>query len=122
MGKFKKMLAGMLSAAMVMSTMTVSAFAAQTTTPSTTPSTIDTTKQGSITIHKYEYNGDEKIKGTGSEKDPAPNGAKALEGVGFTIYKVADVNDLEKYYSTNPTELPSVENYTEDGKIKTEYA
>lgn len=122
MGKFKKMLAGMLSAAMVMSTMTVSAFAAQTTTPSTTPSTIDTTKQGSITIHKYEYNGDEKIKGTGSEKDLAPNGAKALEGVGFTIYKVADVNDLEKYYSTNPTELPSVENYTEDGKIKTEYA
>ena len=118
MGKFKKMLAGMLSAAMVMSTMTVSAFAAQTTTPST----IDTTKQGSITIHKYEYNGDEKIKGTGSEKDQAPNGAKALEGVGFTIYKVADVNDLEKYYSTNPTELPSVENYTEDGKIKTEYA
>lgn len=118
MGKFKKMLAGMLSAAMVMSTMTVSAFAAQTTTPST----IDTTKQGSITIHKYEYNGDEKIKGTGSAKDQAPNGAKALEGVGFTIYKVADVNDLEKYYSTNPTELPSVENYTEDGKIKTEYA
>lgn len=122
MGKFKKMLAGMLSAAMVMSTMTVSAFAAQTTTPSTTPSTIDTTKQGSITIHKYEYNGDEKIKGTGSEKDQAPNGAKALEDVGFTIYKVADENDLEKYYSTDPTELPSVEDYTEDGKIKTEYA
>lgn len=118
MGKFKKMLAGMLSAAMVMSTMTVSAFAAQTTTPST----IDTTKQGSITIHKYEYNGDEKIKGTGSEKDQAPNGAKALEDVGFTIYKVADENDLKKYYSTDPTELPSVEDYTEDGKIKTEYA
>ena len=112
----------MLSAAMVMSTMTVSAFAAQTTTPSTTPSTIDTTKQGSITIHKYEYNGDEKIKGTGSEKDQAPNGAKALEDVGFTIYKVADENDLKKYYSTDPTELPSVEDYTEDGKIKTEYA
>lgn len=122
MGKFKKMLAGMLSAAMVMSTMTVSAFAAQTTTPSMTPSTIDTTKQGSITIHKYEYNGDEKIKGTGSEKDQAPNGAKALEDVGFTIYKVADENDLKKYYSTDPTELPSVEDYTEDGKIKTEYA
>lgn len=118
MGKFKKMLAGMLSAAMVMSTMTVSAFAA----PTTTPSTIDTTKQGSITIHKYEYNGDEKIKGTGSEKDQAPNGAKALEDVGFTIYKVADENDLKKYYSTDPTELPSVEDYTEDGKIKTEYA
>lgn len=117
MGKFKKMLAGMLSAAMVMSTMTVSAFAAQTKTPST----IDITKKGSITIHKYEYNGTGGIKGTGSENDPTPDGAKALEGAGFTIYKVADVNDLEKYYSTNPTALPSVGEYTEDGKIKTKY-
>lgn len=117
MGKFKKMLAGMLSAAMVMSTMTVSAFAAQTKTSST----IDITKKGSITIHKYEYNGTGGIKGTGSENDQAPVGAKALEGAGFTIYKVADVKDLEKYYSTNPTELPSVGEYTENGKIKTEY-
>ena len=118
MGKFKKMLASMLSAAMVMSTMTVSAFAAQTTTPSTI-----TKKSGSITIHKYEYNGNEKGNGTGSEKDKAPDGAKALEDVGFTIYKVADEKDLEKYYSTNPTALPSVGDYTtKDGKIKTEYA
>ena len=116
MGKFKKMLAGMLSAAMVVSTMTVSAFAAQTT-----PSTIDTTKKGSITIHKYEYNGTGGTIGTGSESDQVPAGAKALEGAGFTIYKVADVKDLEKYYSTNPTELPSVGEYTENGKIKTEY-
>lgn len=94
MGKFKKMLAGMLSAAMVMSTMTVSAFAVQTTTPST----IDTTKNGSITIHKYEYNEynvNDKITGTGSENDKVPDGAKPLEGSGFTIYKVADENDLE---------------------------
>lgn len=121
MGKFKKMLAGMLSAAMVMSTMTVSAFAAQTTTPST----IDTTKKGSITIHKYEYNGNEKIKGTGSENDKVPggpDGAKALEGAGFTIYRVADENALEQYYSANPTTaLPSVEEYTEGGKIKPKY-
>lgn len=117
MGKFKKMLAGMLSAAMVMSTMTVSAFAA----PTMTPSTIDITKKGSITIHKYEYNETSGIKGTGSENDPTPDGAKALEGAGFTIYKVADVNALGKYYSTNPTELPSVGEYTENGKIKTEY-
>lgn len=117
MGKFKKMLAGMLSAAMVMSTMTVSAFAAQTTTPST----IDTTKKGSITIHKYEYNGNGGTIGTGSENDQVPEGAKALEGAGFTIYKVADAKDLEEYYSTNPTELPSVGKYTENGKIKAAY-
>lgn len=117
MGKFKKMLAGMLSAAMVMSTMTVSAFAEQTMTPST----IDITKKGSIIIHKYEYNGTDEIKGTGSESNQVPDGAKALEGAGFTIYKVADKNDLKQYYSTNPTALPSVGEYTEDGKIKTKY-
>lgn len=122
MGKFKKMLAGMLSAAMVMSTMTVSAFAVQTTTPST----IDTTKNGSITIHKYEYNEynvNDKITGTGSEEDQVPDGAKPLEGAGFTIYRVADENALEQYYnySTKPTALPSVEEYTEGGKIKPEY-
>lgn len=42
MGKFRKMLAGVLSAAMVLSTMTVTAFAETSTT---TPATIDTTKQ-----------------------------------------------------------------------------
>ncbi len=118
MGKFRKMLAGMLSAAMVMSTMTVSAFAAQ----ATTPATIDTTKTGNITIHKYEYNGTGGTIGTGSESDRVPEGAKALEGAGFTIYKVAGVDDLTNYYSNNPTDLPSVGTYTEDGKIKSEYA
>ena len=47
MGKFRKMLAGVLSAAMVLSTMTVTAFAAETKMP-----TIDSTKKGSITINK----------------------------------------------------------------------
>lgn len=119
MGKFKKMLAGMLSAAMVMSTMTVSAFAAQTTTPST----IDITKEGSITIHKYEYNEDGGTTGNGSENEQAPDGARPLKDAGFTIYKVANEKDLEGYYSTNPKALPSVGDYTtKDGKIKTEYA
>ena len=119
MGKFKKMLAGMLSAAMVMSTMTVSAFAAQTKTPST----IDITKEGSITIHKYEYNEDDGTTGNGSENEQAPDGARPLKDAGFTIYKVANEEDLEGYYSTNPKALPSVGDYTtKDGKIKTEYA
>lgn len=119
MGKFKKMLAGMLSAAMVMSTMTVSAFAAQTTTPST----IDITKEGSITIHKYEYNEDDGTTGNGSENEQAPDGARPLKDAGFTIYKVANEEDLKGYYSTNPKALPSVGDYTtKDGKIKTEYA
>lgn len=79
MGKFRKMLAGVLSAAMVLSTMTVTAFAAETKMP-----TIDTTKKGSITINKYEG-------------DDTP---KPLEGVTFTIYKIADLEQ-----GSNPVEL-----------------
>ena len=116
MGKFRKMLAGVLSAAMVLSTMTVTAFAETTTT---TPATIDTTKTGSITIHKYEYNGTGGNTGTGEETDVAPEGAKPLQGAGLTIYKVADVNDLAKYYKANPESLPSVNDYLTDGKIDT---
>ncbi len=116
MGKFRKMLAGVLSAAMVLSTMTVTAFAETTTT---TPATIDTTKTGSITIHKYEYNGTGGTTGTGEATDvnKVPSGAKALEGAGFTIYKVADVNGLTKYYNANPENLPSVDDYLTNGKI-----
>lgn len=114
MGKFRKMLAGVLSAAMVLSTMTVTAFAEDTKMP-----TIDTTKTGSITIHKYEYNGTGGNTGTGEETDVAPEGAKPLQGAGFTIYKVADVNDLAKYYKANPESLPSVNDYLTDGKIDT---
>lgn len=79
MGKFRKMLAGVLSAAMVLSIMTVTAFAAETKMP-----TIDTTKKGSITINKYE--GDDTTK--------------PLEGVTFTIYKIADLEQ-----GSNPVEL-----------------
>ena len=118
MGKFRKMLAGVLSAAMVLSTMTVTAFAETSTT---TPATIDTTKTGSITIHKYEYNESGGEAGTGETTDvnKVPSDAKALEGAGFTIYKVADIDDLAKYYNANPESLPSVDDYLTDGEINT---
>lgn len=123
MGKFRKMLAGVLSAAMVLSTMTVTAFAEETASaPKKTVATIDTQSTGSITIHKYEYNGSGGEAGTGETTDVVPEGAKALEGAGFTIYKVANVNDLTTYYSANPTDLPSVDTYVENGKIKSEYS
>ena len=116
MGKFRKILAGVLSAAMVLSTMTVTAFAETSTT---TPATIDTTKTGSITIHKYEYNESGGEAGTGETTDvnKVPSDAKALEGAGFTIYKVADINDLANYYNANPESLPSVDDYLTDGEI-----
>lgn len=129
MGKFRKMLAGVLSAAMVLSTMTVTAFAEETaSTPTKTVATIDTDLKGSITIHKYEYNGTTKIPGTGEITDqyqlPTDDKEmKALEGAGFTIYKVADVNDLTNYYSKNSTNLPKVSEYVdENGKINSEYS
>ena len=113
MGKFRKMLAGVLSAAMVLSTMTVTAFAADTKMPTIN----DTTKTGSITIHKYEYNENSENHATGEEDRPQlPEGATPLQGAGFTIYKVADVNDLTKYYKANPESLPSVDEYLIDGK------
>lgn len=119
MKKFKKLLAGLLAGAMMLGSMSVTAFAA------TTPATIDTTLKGSLTIHKYEYNGTGGTAGTGLESDATnkvPSDAKALEGAGFTIYKVAGVDDLTDYYSTNPTDLPDVNTYVTDGKINSAYA
>lgn len=112
MKKIKKMLAGLLGAAMVLTSFGTPAWATPER-PETTNATIDTTKTGSITIHKYEYNKDDGNIGTGENTDIIPNGAKALEGAGFTIYKIADVDDLTNYYSTNPSELPSVDTYVE---------
>lgn len=65
--KLKKVMAGILSAAMVMSTMAVTAFAAG-------PDTI-LKQTGSLTINKYE--GDDT--------------STPLEGVEFTMYKIADI-------------------------------
>lgn len=126
MGKFRKMLAGVLSAAMVLSTMTVTAFAEDNTSaPKKTVATIDTSLKGSITIHKYEYNGTMEIHGTGEKSDQLPTDdkkIKALEGAGFTIYRVADENELKNYYSTSPENLPLVSDYVENGKIKSQYS
>lgn len=114
--KLKKVIAGMLSAAMVMSTMAVTAFAAG-------PDTIDTSRKGSLTIHKYTEGTEEGSKGTGTTADEAnlPEGAEPLADAGFTIYKVADVDELTNYYSTNPTDLPNVSDYVDNGAIKAQY-
>lgn len=124
MKKFKKLLAGLLAGAMMLGSMSATAFAAEeTNTPKMTAATIDTSLKGSLTIHKYEYNGNSGKTGTGETSDESnvPSDAKPLAGAGFTIYKVADAAALEDYYSTNPTELPSVKDYVEAGKIKPKY-
>lgn len=119
MKKFKKLLAGLLTGAMLLGSMSVSAFAADAAASKTPVIDTDTTKTGSITIHKYEYNGKDAKEGTGETTDASnvPDDARALEGAGFTIYKVAGVTELTKYYSENPTTLPAVSEYVADGKI-----
>lgn len=116
--KLKKLIAGVLSAAMVMSTMAVTAFAAG-------PDTINTTRTGSLTIHKYTEGSTSGSTGTGtsSDGDSLPAGAEPLAGAGFSIYKVEDMDTLLNYYSTSPSALPDVSQYVDSSNsIKSAYA
>lgn len=86
--KLKKLIAGVLSAAMVMSTMAVTAFAEE--------STIDKTRYGSITLYKYQYLNTgipgNLQEGTGEVVETIPEGATPLEGVEFSMWKIADID------------------------------
>lgn len=112
MKKFKKLLAGLLTGAMLLGSMSVSAFAADKTP------VIDESKTGSITIHKYTDEADKGDPATGKEDAlQVPAGAVPIKDVGFTIYKVQDAAKLADYYSTNPESLPAVSEYcTGSGK------
>ena len=72
--KLKKAAAAILGAALMLTSLSVPAFAAETADP-----VIDTTKKGSITINKYE----------GSNTD------KPLPGVEFTIYQIGEFEQKE---------------------------
>ena len=122
MKKFKKLLAGILAGAMMLGSMTATAFADEGgATTSTTMPTIDTTKTGSITIHKYTEGDNTGNPATGKEDaDQVPNNAKPINDVGFTLYKVIDKDELLKYYNgKNDNALPSVSDcYNGDGTLK----
>ena len=77
MKKFKKMLAGLLGAAMVLTSFGTPTWADSATRPILP--TIDTTQKGTLTINKYE----------GTDQDKSKD--KPLAGVEFTIWKVADI-------------------------------
>ena len=114
MKRMKKILTGLLTLAMTLSMMTMTAFAADAGTTGTTPKmpTIDLnpSKTGSITIHKYEYNGAGGSKGTGNADDSIPDGARPLAGVEYTVWKISDLTD---YYEYNSTEkLPKTTDFT----------
>lgn len=72
-------------------------------------SQIDANKTGSLKIHKYEMNDTStaNTNGTGYSTDVAnvPSGAKALNGVTFTVKKVADIGST--YYTRKGITLPT---------------
>lgn len=122
MKKAKRFLTGLLSAALALSLCAMPAMAEDSGTPATTtPQDVWTQDTGSITIHKYEYNGQVKPDSTGEESDAKslPEGAKALEGATFSIYKVKDREELRAYYNgdaKNPAAKVTVDTYLNETK------
>ena len=119
--KLKRFLTGVLSAVMALSVCALPAAAddANTTTTAPSTSTIDTGKKGSITIHKYlmkgtlptaDINHGEEIDESKLPKDGG-DALEAAEGVGFTLYKVMDADDLVKYYDGVYAHEVTVNNY-----------
>lgn len=107
MKKKSRFLTGLLSAVMALSLCALPASAAgedATETPAQkTVSTIDWSKEGSITIYKYLKGDKAGSTGTG-ETDAVPDDAQPLEGAGFTIYQVMDADHLKAYYSGEATD------------------
>lgn len=95
MKKAKRFLTGLLSAALALSLCAMPAMAASYANVST----IDTKREGSLTINKYE----------GNEQDPD----KLLDGVTFTAYKVANiVQPTDEKTGTTGVEMQPVEALT----------
>lgn len=118
--KLKRLLTTALSAVMALSVCALPAMAEGTRTNGT-PVWGDATT-GSITIHKFEYNGTGNTA-TGAEGETAPAGAKPLGGVTFEIYQVQNEAWLENYYNgvqaIDTSKLSADKYYTKDstGKI-----
>lgn len=109
--KLKRLFTAILSAALTLSLCAMPAMATEGGTTAGTPladgmPVWDTTKKGSITIHKFEYNpssGAASQQGTGAEGEGAPAGATPLDGVTFEIYQVQSQTWLESYYGGQVT-------------------
>lgn len=101
--KLKRLFTAVLSTALALSLCAMPAMAVEGATGTgTTPEDVWTQGTGTITIHKYEYNGKDTQKGTGESTDagkvPNPPEAKPLEGVEFSIYQVMNRTELRDYY------------------------
>lgn len=118
MKKAKRFLTGLLSAALALSLCAMPAMAENSGTSTTPqPSTAVWTRDtGSITIHKYEYNGEVKLDSTGEEEDATklPADANPLKDATFTAYQVWNENTLREYYSASSDKAqPNVDDLIE---------
>ena len=119
MKKKSRFLTGLLSAVMALSLCAMPAMAANDGGATTPPQDVWTQDTGSITIHKYEYNGQVKPDSTGEENDvdKLPEGATALKGATFSIYQVMDRAALRNYYDgTDGQTKVTVDTYLNDTK------
>ena len=127
MKKKSRFLTGLLSAVMALSLFALPASAAGTQTRVPTLPAIDTDKTGTLTIHKYEYNGNVGPNGTGEATDitgiptTGDGAATPLDGVTFTLYKVMDADQLQAYYDNtqaNESNSVTIGTYVENNAIK----
>lgn len=126
MKKVKRFLTGLLSAALALSLCAMPAMAddGSGTTPAPTANPVWTETEGSITIHKYEWNDDTRGPATGELGDAGNLPSKdadgktekptPLAGATFTVYQVKNEEDLKDYYDgKNVTWPTSWEEYAE---------
>lgn len=107
MKKAKRFLTGLLSAALALSLCAMPAMADEDSgaTTTTTANPVWTETEGSITIHKYEWNETNRGPATGEPEDAGslPSNDKGekptpLAGATFTVYQVKNETELKEYY------------------------
>lgn len=127
MKKKSRFLTGLLSAVMALSLCALPVSAAGTQTRVPTLPAIDTDKTGTLTIHKYEYNGNVGPNGTGEATDingiptTGNDAATPLDGVTFTLYKVMDADQLQAYYENaqeNANDSVTIDTYVQNNAIR----
>lgn len=102
--KLKRLFTAALSAVLALSLCAMPAMAAEgatddTTPPKTSTSTIDTQKEGSITIYKRALDGENHGAAGDGETMEAEAPGTALKDTGFTLYQVMDTEALLAYYN-----------------------
>lgn len=119
MKKKSRFLTGLLSAVMALSLCALPAMAADGsgTTPAPTANPVWTETEGSITIHKYEWNETSRGPATGEAEDAESLPSKTVDdktetptplaGATFTVYQVKNEEDLKKYYDGKDVAWPT---------------